>query len=116
MSWKLATVEAHVCRVFQIYSDQDYMLALALQQEDASALASASGPTPRAPSTSQTAPTGDEAVALALHQEERALLEQRIGADRAASTLPNENQGESLREGAARGTASDRRGLQDRDR
>eukprot|EP00904_Undaria_pinnatifida_P005402 jgi/Undpi1/1992/HiC_scaffold_12.g05379.m1 len=98
------------------HDDQDYMLALALQQEDASALASASGPTPRAPSTSQTAPTGDEAVALALHQEERALLEQRTGADRAASTLPNENQGESLREGAARGTASDRRGLQDRDR
>lgn len=104
------------CLVTPLYSDQDYLLALALQHEDASALASASGPTPRAPLTSQTAPTGDEAVALALHQEERALLEQRIGADRAASILPTENQGDSLREVAARGAATDRRGLQDRDR
>lgn len=103
-------------RVPRICSDQDYMLALALQQEDASALASASGPTPRAPPTSQTAPVGDEAVALALHQEERALLEQRIGGDRATSTLPAANQGEPLREGAVRGVATDRRGLQDRDR
>lgn len=97
-------------------SDQDYMLALALQQEDASALASASGPTARAPSTSQTAPTGDEAVALALHRQERALLEQRIGGDRATATLPAASQGEPLADGAVRGVPTDRRGFQDRDR
>lgn len=99
-----------------VCSDQDYMLALALQHEDASALASASGPNPRAPSTSRTAPVGDEAVALALHQEERALLEQRIGGDRATATLATANQGEPLREGTVRGAATDRRGLQNRDR
>ncbi|CAM9653922.1 unnamed protein product [Laminaria digitata] len=98
------------------HDDQDYMLALALQQEDASALATASGPTARAPSTSQTAPTGDEAVALALHRQERALLEQRIGGDRATATLPAASQGEPLADGAVRGVPTDRRDFQDRDR
>lgn len=69
---------------FPTLSDQDYMLALALQQEDASALPSASEPIPRGTLNHQTAPVGDEAVALALHREERALLEQRIEANDAS--------------------------------
>lgn len=69
------------------HSDQDYMLALALQQEDASSLASRApsannqptvvpGAQP-GPDEASTAIWGDEAVALALQQEERALLEQQ---------------------------------------
>lgn len=62
-----------------VVRSEDYMLALALQQEDASALASTS--------PNQSAVLGDEAVAMALQGEERGLLEQRIGRDNVDSTL-----------------------------
>lgn len=92
------------------------MLALALQQEDDSALASASGTIPRAPSVHQPAPAGDEAVALALQQEERALLEQQTGTDTCAPTVAMRGQGVAFREDGIRGAGTDRRGLQDRER
>lgn len=70
------------------------MLALALQQEDASA---SSRPVPRTtsgvPSTYQGAPVGDQAVALAIQQEERAMLNQRIDPN---ATAPNEVSGQAL--------------------
>lgn len=52
-------------------SDEDYMLALALQQEDAAALV-------HNPSA-QSVRMGDEAVAMALLGEEQAMLEQQTG-------------------------------------
>lgn len=72
-------------------SDTDYMLALALQQEDASALGSAS---PTQPDLA-----GDEAVAMALLNEDRALLEQqRIGGGNDNTTLVAGRQGVPVRE------------------
>lgn len=53
------------------------MLALALQEEDVS------GHAQGAPS-GESALLGDEAIAMALHQEERVLLERRIGSGNAA--------------------------------
>lgn len=61
-------------------SDPDYMLALALQQEDESALESTS------PNPSNV--LGDEAVAMALFgQDERAPVEQRLGGSTADAPL-----------------------------
>lgn len=71
-------------------SDADYMLALALQQEDASALASAS---PTQPDL-----VGDEAVAMALLNEDRALLDQRIGGGDHDTTIVARRQGVPSRE------------------
>lgn len=71
-------------------SNADYMLALALQQEDASALASAS--------PAQPGPVGDEAVAMALLTEDRALQEQRIGDGNHDTTLVAGSQGVPFRE------------------
>lgn len=71
-------------------SDADYMLALALQQEDASALASASPTQPEL--------VGDEAVAMALLNEDRALLEQRLGGGNEDTTLAAGRQGVPFRE------------------
>lgn len=70
------------------------MLALALQQEDASALASAS---PTQPDL-----VGDEAVAMALLSEDRALLEQRIGGGNDDRTLTAGSQGVPFREDRGR--------------
>lgn len=71
-------------------SDTDYMLALALQQEDASALGSAS---PTLPDLA-----GDEAVAMALLSEDRALLEQRAGGGNDDTNFAAGRQGVPLRE------------------
>lgn len=94
-------------------SDQDYMLALALQQEDAS---SASRLTPPAPSAHHAAPVDDEVVARALQQEEQALLEQHPRTNSAAPTRAMRGQGMAFREDENRGAYGDRSGLQDRDR
>ena len=80
------------------------MLALALQQEDA---ASAPG-TDTAPLVHQGAPVDDQAVALALHHEERAMLEHR----RAAL----EGQRVSARGGSRAGAESNRGVILERDR
>ena len=66
------------------------MLALALQQEDASTLASAS---PIQPDLA-----GDEAVAMALLSEDRALLEQRTGSGNDNTTAVAGGQGTPARE------------------
>lgn len=72
-------------------SDADYMLALALQQEDASALASTS--------PDQSTLLGDEAVAMALlGQEEHPPLEQRLGGGNADPPLAVAGQGVPFRE------------------
>ncbi|CAN0036063.1 unnamed protein product [Scytosiphon promiscuus] len=54
------------------HDNADYMLALALQQEDASG-------NPQGARRGQSALLDDEAMAMALHQEERVLLERRTG-------------------------------------
>lgn len=69
-----------------LYSDPDYMLALALQQEDETALESTS--------PNQATVLGEEAVAMALFgQEERAPLEQRLGGGTAGLPLAPTGQG-----------------------
>lgn len=73
-----------------VCSDTDYMLALALQQEDASALTSAS---PTQPDIA-----GDEAVAMALLNEDRALLEQRTAGGNDDTTRVAGRQGVPVRE------------------
>lgn len=80
------------------------MLALALQQEDASGSGNAT-----APSAHQSAPVGDEAVALALQQEERALLEQQRRTALEAQRVTVVGEG-------TRGPDEDRSGFQERDR
>lgn len=83
--------EHNACVLALLCSDTDYMIALALQQEDASALASAS---PTQPDLA-----GDEAVAMALLSEDRALLEQqRIGGGNDDTTLAAGRQGVPVRE------------------
>lgn len=74
-------------------SDADYMLALALQQEGTSGR-----PIPRAASSEQSGLSGDEAVAMALHQEERILLEQRLGGRNPAQTVAVGGEGAPSRE------------------
>lgn len=67
-------------------SDPDYMLALALQQEDESALESTS-PNP-------STVLGEEAVAMALFgQDERAPVEQRLGGGTADAPLATAGHG-----------------------
>lgn len=87
------------------HRDEDYMLALALQQEASSSTAP-SGPGFPGERVGAGDPSsvewGDEAVALALHNEERARLEQ--GRD-----VPAGNGGNVSRE-------ADRRALRHRDR
>lgn len=110
------------------------MLALALQQEDATSRDSASGPTSRALSVSHP-PTstrsrdhldqnqslrvasGDEAVALALHQKEQALFEQWERPRQASpSPFPVESQPEPGRDELIRQPHVERRAPRDRDR
>lgn len=79
LSSKRILLSIHPMYVSFVCSDADYMLALALQQEDASALASA------APTQPDLA--GDEAVAMALLNEDRALLEQRTAGGNDDTTL-----------------------------
>lgn len=74
-------------------SDTDYMLALALQQEGTSGRS-----IPRATSSEQSGLSGDEAVAMALHQEERILLEQRLGGRNPAQSVAAGGEGAPLRE------------------
>ncbi|CAM9285749.1 unnamed protein product [Ectocarpus sp. 6 AP-2014] len=74
-------------------SDADYMLALALQQEGTSGR-----PIPRAASSEQSGVSGDEAVAMALHEEERILLEQRLGGRNPAQTVAVGGEGAPSRE------------------
>lgn len=100
------------------HSDQDYMLALALQEEDASALASRAPPANDQPNVvpgvqpgqdeASTPAWGDAAVALALQQEERAMLQQQREA--ANNVESRDGQGTPSREEGVRRTS----GLQDR--
>ncbi|CAM9430909.1 unnamed protein product [Hapterophycus canaliculatus] len=75
-----------------LHDDADYVLALALQEEDASG-------NPQGVSPGQSAVLGDEAMAMALHQEERVMLERRIGSGHVAPP----------REGVPLGEERDRR-------
>lgn len=83
------------------------MLALALQHGDESSLASAPG-TASIPLVNHGEPVDDEAVALALHHEERAMLERR------RATM--EEQGVTTRGDARRGVEADRGVVLERDR
>lgn len=115
------------------YSDQDYLLALALQQDDASTLASVSGATPRVPSTTHLLDRtdsslrrehdevsrmalSDEAVALALHNEERALFQQRHASNQGSASSFRPEHGRRTGDDSIRQTDMEPRSLRHRDR